>query len=471
MNARITSFYRLFFIAAVFCMVLISSILITGQPALKHRVGVPDDWSHRHLIFSNPGTYAQAIAHGTYSHWIKLQYDTRFLLQQMKRNSGVRLPVEGASGAVSLAARKPGVKEDWSQALTHSTFYGTVQPNTYPAKWGASSTAASCTGDYVVYPTGYVGSATSATLIADHNLYTTGCSGTVPSIYWAYNTGATISTSPIISLDGSQVAFIQSNGTTASLVLLKWQPSQTVPTGIRGTTVSGSKTVTITTGSVTQAYAGMQISGGGIPTNDTIASATGSTVTLATAATATHATAEAIALHAETVALPGVAPAVANSAYHACTAPCMTTLAFATSTPNDTFSSPFYDYSASDALYVGDDSGNLHKFTGVFSGTPAEAGSPWPVKLSASKLGSPVADPTSGNVFVGDMGGILHSVSAATGTVIGTSSSLGDAIIDSPLVDPSRRSTRLLPPTAAARTPCINSPPLSPPAAATAASP
>ena len=45
----------------------------------------------------------------------------------------------------------------------------------------------------------------------------------VPTVYWAYNTGAyAVTTSPILSLDGKQVAFMESNGTTANLVILKW---------------------------------------------------------------------------------------------------------------------------------------------------------------------------------------------------------------------------------------------------------
>ena len=105
-----------------------------------------------------------------------------------------------------------------------------VQPNTYPAKYGASLTAADCNLDFVVYPTGQVGSGAAATIIAYNQLYgTTGSTGcgttaTVPSTYWAYNTGtAAVTTSPILSGDGSMVAFIQTNGTTASLVVLKWE--------------------------------------------------------------------------------------------------------------------------------------------------------------------------------------------------------------------------------------------------------
>jgi hypothetical protein len=102
---------------------------------------------------------------------------------------------------------------------------GTMQPNAYPAKYGASLTNASC-ADFVVYPTGIAGSTTNATIVAYNNLYTAGCAGAVPSVYWAYNTGAyAVSTSPIISQDGTMVAFIQSTSTVAQLVVLKFNPA------------------------------------------------------------------------------------------------------------------------------------------------------------------------------------------------------------------------------------------------------
>lgn len=248
-----------------------------------------------------------------------------------------------------------------------ATGTGKVQPNTYPAKYGVSLTGASCS-DFVIYPTGQAGSTGVASVIAYYNLYTTGCTGAVPSAYWAYNTGGTVTTSPVLSLDGSQVAFMQVSGTTASLVLLKW--------------------------------------------------AAGPPVTLTSQSS--------------------------GSAYRSCTAPCMYTLAFANG-KNDTFSAPFYDY-GHDVLYVGDDSGNLHQFTGVFNGSPVEAGSPWPVALDTNKLSSPVYDCEcgfeGGYVFVGDFGGVFYSVGTGyggttNGQIHGNTGSIGDAIADAPLVDSS----------------------------------
>jgi hypothetical protein len=117
---------------------------------------------------------------------------------------------------------------------------------------------------------------------------------------------------------------------------------------------------------------------------------------------------------------------------------------------NDSGSSPFYDYSAG-SLYIGDDSGKLHKFTGIFQGTPAEAASPWPVQVSSSALGSPVYDSGSGRIFVGDYllnlsstcaapgnpCGYLHAINAATGATAGTSARLDTifGLVDGPLVD------------------------------------
>jgi len=117
----------------------------------------------------------------------------------------------------------------------------------------------------------------------------------------------------------------------------------------------------------------------------------------------------------------------------------MTTITFSGSgTPTDTNSSPFYDFApGSDTLYVGDDQGHLHKFTGVFRGTPAESGAPWPVTLTAnSRTTGPVFDFSSGKVFVADRGGLLYAVDASTGAVVKSGGiDIADGIREAPLLD------------------------------------
>ena len=83
--------------------------------------------------------------------------------------------------------------------------------------------------------TGGSGTAGQPTIFAVNQLYSSCASATAgpPMAFWAYNTGtgATVTSSPIISLDGTQVAFVQSSGGVASLVLLKWSAVTAGTTG------------------------------------------------------------------------------------------------------------------------------------------------------------------------------------------------------------------------------------------------
>jgi hypothetical protein len=123
---------------------------------------------------------------------------------------------------------------------------------------------------------------------------------------------------------------------------------------------------------------------------------------------------------------------------------------------NATYSSPFYDFAADFALYVGDDAGYLEKIINVFT-TPNNTTAPTVssyVKLNSSSstpVTSPVFDSTSGCVFVGDTAGYLYKVSSGiSGNVCTTSfgtvtesAQLGGGtnkgIIDAPLVDPTNQ--------------------------------
>jgi hypothetical protein len=191
-----------------------------------HIKGVPTDWSHRHVVFSDPGTEAEAIKAGTHDRWLKIVNDPRYAIQQLQRQQ----PGQGPAGALvaSLLAAAPPSDDtpdkkrkhrDWSMDLGT----GSDAPNTFPAKWSFSTTTANCASDFVVFPTGTAGSSSQATIVAYNNLYA-GCGGTVPSLYWQYNTGtgSDNNLSPVLSADGSQVAFVQYSGTISSLVVLKW---------------------------------------------------------------------------------------------------------------------------------------------------------------------------------------------------------------------------------------------------------
>src|SRR3981189_2019039 len=115
----------------------------------------------------------------------------------------------------------------------------------------------------------------------------------------------------------------------------------------------------------------------------------------------------------------------------------------------DTGSAPFYDY-ATDNLYVGDNSGRVHKFAGVFLGAPAEVLVSWPIIVNGgAALTGPIYDGVSGNIFVGDSTGhtsFIQEVGSTAGgatpcspfpclNTVNLAVGVGGAIADSPIVD------------------------------------
>lgn len=291
---------------------------------------------------------------------------TRLILTVGSSNSGTTFTRgnNGATGAATnLAAAINRTGNGSSVGVTATSANGVVTITaTTPGSAGNSITLSDSSDDFTWNGTSngtssLVGGADPVgqpTIVAFNNLYKTPtCAGAVPNAHWAYNTGngAFTETSPVLSLDGSQVAFIQRSSTNvASLVLLKWK--------------AGTGTVAAPTALTSQS-----------PAN-----------------------------------------------YRSCAVPCMTVM---TLNANDTNSSPFYDYGA-DILYVGDNSGKLHKFTGVFNGTPAEqVDASFPATVSSGNmLSSPVYDFGTDLIFVGSSvtnatnSGRLHSINATSGAVV-----------------------------------------------------
>jgi len=327
------------------------------------------DWSHRHLMFSEPHSLMKRF---------QLSQDPRYV-QQVRRKNAERRGIGRDEWRWYHAPEDPhSLKGDWSMDMGAGA---TAGPGNYPAKYTFDSTTANCATDFVVYNTSMSGSSGQPTIVAFNNIYATTCGATIPTTYWAYNTGAAgaITTSPVLSYDGTQVAFVQNAGTSVNLVVLRWKASN-------GTLASP---ITPTTGACT-----------------------------------------------------------------ALTAPCMQIVPFSTVNSDpalaDNKSSPFYDY-AQDTIYVGDSSGFLHKFTGVFLGTPTEVVSAapsavavWPVNLTGGfgLLNSPVfVGPPYKEVLVTDNGGLIYAVDSTKGGVDNTTANNLDPKLadlgfnDAPLVD------------------------------------
>jgi hypothetical protein len=357
-----------FFTVAILFAVSTASPALHGQTASDH--GLPEDWTHHHVIFSDPGTFEHALRNGKQDEWSRVKNDPRYLIQQWKNAARPR-----------LGHNRKVLKTDWSMDMGSGA---KVSAGQYPAKYSFSVDTASCS-DWITYPTGIAGvSSGQANIVGYSNLYDTTCVTPVPSVAWAYfsGTGSALS-SPTISLDGTKLAYVENPASGAAVLrILAWHAGQGTPT----------------------------------------AAATPNKVYVNT-----------------------TAGAVGNTAWNTTNCPaadsCLISVAF-NDGDQDKISAPFYLYDGSDTLYVGDASGKLHKFTGVFNGTPGEVTTGgWPIAVSANVLTSPVYDGgTSGNIFVADSGGFLYSYKASTAAHQMTSSKLTYAsgtvgIVDAPIVD------------------------------------
>ena len=343
--------------AVWFAVLSMAAGLCAQEAAAPRHTGVPQDWSQGHIVFSR-----DALAR----HPELIYREPRILYQAMQRWQARNANV--FHGADPLAASvNDSSQRDWKVALGSR-----VINHMYPAKFSFDPAATpDCINDYVVLGMVAFGtpgaSGGHANLVAFNNLYVnstnTGfCNGTAPNVLFAYNittvTGGRISTSPVLSEDGTKIAFVESvPGTSPEAIfhVLTWAP------------------------------------GGAL--NNAVAPAPGS----------------------------------------------MTSLTFSP-TSNCTASSPWIDY-ATDVVYVGSDRGDVYKITGVFKGTPALAGVPWPVTVHTGyHLTPPVLDAGRSVLMVGSSDGVLYKIDttgvlAPSSLVVGKKGGTSSGIVAPPIVD------------------------------------
>ncbi len=200
---------------------------LTGHAAESVQGGLATDWSHQHLIFSQPRTAQQAQ---------RVMSDLRYWQQWYRLHARSAWKTNSANSPAENATIRRWVahpaQSDWQESLGSGA---TTGAGNFPAKYTFLTNNVNCdynaTPDYVVFSTGLEGSGTQASVVAYDNLYS-GCGGTVPQTYWAYNTGGQILTSPTISDDGTQVAFVQTSAALEGvLVVLKWSASTSESVG------------------------------------------------------------------------------------------------------------------------------------------------------------------------------------------------------------------------------------------------
>jgi hypothetical protein len=186
-----------------------------GQPIFTPdgRAGLPSDWSHRSMVFAEPQSEEQ---------WEQVKDEPRYSLQFMRRKLAQFALEDLFDDAIST------IRTGWSEAVGTSA-YSLTAP-IYPAKYSfnTANPTPSCANDYVVY-TLPVSAAGAFNIVAFNNLYATStgnglCGGTLPTVLFAYNgsqNNGDLATSPVLSLDGTQIAFVEKS-TGAQFHVLKW---------------------------------------------------------------------------------------------------------------------------------------------------------------------------------------------------------------------------------------------------------
>jgi hypothetical protein len=173
----------------------------------KAHIGYVQDWSSRYLL--RPGTRVEDVVADGYR-------DPRLIYNMIRSQAALK----GSSG--SGTPLRPEASErskiDWAVSLEN----GYVAPDQFPAKYAFVLNTENCESDYVVFALNVNTSPiTQANLVGINNLYTgmtpTPCNSGSPSVAFAYNTqtqpSGQLFTSPVLSVDGELVAFVESTPT------------------------------------------------------------------------------------------------------------------------------------------------------------------------------------------------------------------------------------------------------------------
>jgi hypothetical protein len=180
-------------------------------------LGYPQDWSSQHLLM--PGAQAEdVLAAGV--------HDPRYVYNMVMR----QVAMENSRHGVHRFPHRTQV--DWAVSLEN----GYVPQNQFPAKYQFDVVAENCNADYIVFGL-TVTSGAQANLVGINNLYTgatPACNSGSPWVAFAYNTvtqtGGQIELSPVLSADGTKVAFVESTSTGSYFhVLVLPNPIPTPP--------------------------------------------------------------------------------------------------------------------------------------------------------------------------------------------------------------------------------------------------
>ncbi len=201
--------------------------------------GIPEDWSNRHVVYTRNGSFEDMV---------KVRDDPRFINSIRLQKTQERLRQAKPANSVGLSKSKSS-KVDWAYSLGH---HGGMALGESPAKYTYDTgTAPPSCSDFVVYTidANKVAPSIQGNLFGLTNLYSgtspTGtCPGSGPTTLFSYAIGTGPSPlSPVISLDGTKVAWVESptpgNG-DAILHVTTWAAGEGTNASVRSVAVDNN---------------------------------------------------------------------------------------------------------------------------------------------------------------------------------------------------------------------------------------
>ena len=357
---------------ALLTLMLVSGL--TAQiPETRPRIGVPEDWTHHRIRFNSAQLRQNPERAGR---------DPRAAMQLYRDSiNQARAFLQRSLAAPAAPAGVSEPHRDWSVSLGS----GRIQADQYPAKWQSDPNALpSCTTDYVVMALNVPGvTGGQPSIVGLNNLYAGGanplCGGNQPNFLFSYNTttlpaaaNGRILTSPILSLDGTKVAFMETSTVAGQhATVLHTLKIPTSGSQVTASPASAPPAGALTSTTISATFASTRSSPWLDYQSDTL-----------------YVGLDDGKVYKVTGVFKGT-PTVAGAPW-----PVLTKL-------NAILSSPVID-TANGALFIGSGAGVLYTFninTPPAAATAIQVGVPGPASLNQGIFDAPILDATGGSVF------------------------------------------------------------------------
>ena len=233
----------------VLCLSLVACFSLAGQaagstPGATRRAG--PGLEYHHVSVSGPLSARDLkIGAGGAPHPFRLA-ERNLPRVRLERSSSVRVP----RSAPGRSAAPPEKRHENRLEYSSGDRYRRAQHVSGQVQL-RHQCAPNCANDFVVFGLNVAGAtAGQANLVGVNNLYsgsTRGLCGANPTVNWAYNgstAGGSVLTSPVVSLDGNKIAYVESTAEVAIFHVLTWKAGEgTSATAAATPTLNGACTV------------------------------------------------------------------------------------------------------------------------------------------------------------------------------------------------------------------------------------